>query len=818
MIVIQVSSFLSSVHGLPTDLRTTASISVGKPEEKKPRYYKPPIHRTAAVVLLFLISLNLIALVEYALRALPHVSFSPTPNDTHITKRHVPKPTVIPGARLARRGNITHYPYTTLVGDCYTIHHSTETMIVCAATPTAYLNLEATTETLDLTNATPTPIAKVDPSTAKVFSTSVGKPTSDLYLKPVAATQILSPPPIPSAKAEPSVETITTLTQVTMPTTQPKSDYTDRKTSQNVVVQQESIQPESNDNKTPSPLIQAATTVLILPTLTTTVSAAAANSDVTILLKTVTIHTSALSPPSSTISESPSTTQAKPSSQPTILNSDRPLTLLKGNSQYYFIMGYLPVLLAVILRMVLGYFYDAMKMMEPFHTLCNSQGVKAKDFFWINYLSANDNFAPFAAMLSGHWTMLWTSIIYTAAQTLSPFAAELLHVEYGRWSDGRIIVSGHSLWINETIARVLQGLLTFICIMLVNVYMLLRAQKGGVYNDPSSIVSIASLLHHPEALSDFQRLDISASKNETLRQLDGRRYKLDEYYTLEGTKRYGIISLPDTSNSRNPIYTLLPSTSSQPTSPQYSNRKTYHILNALLMFLTSGLLILIIIYYKNNDKNSFELFMDSQSFGPRFLLAIVGILIKSQWKRLERLSSVRLPFQQLLNKNHPATATNSILATRPLIPISSLFQALTKGNLLVAIIAYTTILSEILIILLPGVPFSEGQLWDAAVVTWYFCIGILSFMIIVLLIIWCIKREEEMPKEPNAIGAMILYVIGAKWRENVADCGMSGKKELSRRVRKWGWRYQLVKGVERGQGVNREVCNIESVGDRRVWD
>src|ERR1700759_1415440 len=99
-----------------------------------------------------------------------------------------------------------------------------------------------------------------------------------------------------------------------------------------------------------------------------------------------------------------------------------------------------------------------------------------------------------------------------------------------------------ALWINETVARIMQGLLAFICIMLFNVYMLLRSQKGGVYNDPSSIVGIASLLHHPETINDLNRLDVTASKKETLRRLDNRRFRLDSYYTLDGTKRYGVVS------------------------------------------------------------------------------------------------------------------------------------------------------------------------------------------------------------------------------------------------------------------------------------
>ena len=78
--------------------------------------------------------------------------------------------------------------------------------------------------------------------------------------------------------------------------------------------------------------------------------------------------------------------------------------------------------------MVMGFFYCATKLMEPFYQLANKGGVPAKDFFWINYLSSNDNKAPFIAMASGHWLMLWSSVLYGLVQLLPPFASELLHV------------------------------------------------------------------------------------------------------------------------------------------------------------------------------------------------------------------------------------------------------------------------------------------------------------------------------------------------------------------------------------------------------
>ena len=111
--------------------------------------------------------------------------------------------------------------------------------------------------------------------------------------------------------------------------------------------------------------------------------------------------------------------------------ADKPLTLVESAANYFYGI-YLPVVLAVAFQMIANYLYTATKMMEPFAMLSSSdEGIPAKDFLWINYLSANDSLEPFTAMVSGHWLMLWVSIFYTLAQVLSPLSSEMLGIYPG---------------------------------------------------------------------------------------------------------------------------------------------------------------------------------------------------------------------------------------------------------------------------------------------------------------------------------------------------------------------------------------------------
>lgn len=71
----------------------------------------------------------------------------------------------------------------------------------------------------------------------------------------------------------------------------------------------------------------------------------------------------------------------------------------------------------------------------------------------------------------------------------------------------------------------------------------LRTDQSHVYADPSSIASVASLVHHPETVQDFGELDQQSTKQEVLLKLCSRRYRLDFDQAYDGTERYAVISL-----------------------------------------------------------------------------------------------------------------------------------------------------------------------------------------------------------------------------------------------------------------------------------
>lgn len=342
----------------------------------------------------------------------------------------------------------------------------------------------------------------------------------------------------------------------------------------------------------------------------------------------------------------------------------------------------------------------------------------------------------------------------------------------------------------------MQGVLALTCVMLIAIYLLLHVSKSGVYSDPSSIASIASLIHHPGTVEDLYNIDQTASKKEILNTLSNRRYTLDTYTAADGTSRYGIISYATTTDSsthltlienlggyHTPPHTLRNSTFSPlAVTPPPRARPTKHardILQKLLLtLLTLGLLALIVYYYKNSSANGFEAFMNSQSFGPRFLLTSVALIIKSQWQRLERQACIRAPYAALRNhhrRRRDAPLPPGILARPvPLMPVSALPMALRRREADVALLAATALLAEALIILVPAVPFGAGQLWHAALASWYGCMALLGFMALVLVRVWLVGGGTEEAREKNSVGAVAVLVAESRWAEDVGRGGCVG--------------------------------------------
>ncbi|KAI9802327.1 MAG: hypothetical protein M1833_001833 [Piccolia ochrophora] len=480
--------------------------------------------------------------------------------------------------------------------------------------------------------------------------------------------------------------------------------------------------------------------------------------------------------------------QASQSTGPNRL--DRPVYALTRGK--YFVGTYLPTLMAIALRIVIGFVYATTKMLEPFYSLTSSAGAEPKDFFNINFLSTNDSLDPLLAMFSGHWLMLLTSLLYVGAGLITPFASEFMRITRFCNSDN---LCAPELRVSPTIGRVIQALLAITSLMLLAFWWLERRHRSGLYSDPSSIASMASLLHHPEVLDDLRRIPPWASKKDMEGVLAGKRYHLRSYFHPNGKERYGLVpshtyDIHGELAARHSVFEPNVDRSVRQQRYRKVSRGARDIIFALV---TVGIIVVISYYYKVGDDSGFEQFWNSQTFGPRFIMTIVGIIIHSEWKRVEREICILEPFRTL--SKGQAWAHSTILVQRTLNPITTAVTGIYRRHFFVAVVALMAVFAEALIVTLGGIPFNAGQLYRPWTYTLYLTLAILATMLLVLVAVYVRPRGPDLPRHPSTVASVMSYLCASWMLEDFAETVTLDSKTRDQNVRDMARQYTLKESI-----------------------
>lgn len=218
--------------------------------------------------------------------------------------------------------------------------------------------------------------------------------------------------------------------------------------------------------------------------------------------------------------------------------------------------------------------------------------------------------------------MLWTTVGFSVVNILESLSAEIFYMDSKYTCDNPDFRRPEHpcfpprITADPRMARIVQAVLTFVAIMTLNLLVLLWRSSSGVYSDPSSIASIASLLHHPEVLDDFRSLDPEASEKQMKDHIGYKQYKLQDYQSYDGTWRYGIT----------PVEPAVPGMVQHHSPPNFGlpSKKKLPILETCIdVFIglaMTAILGVIVAYMMDSSKSSFNNFLNSNTFGPRFIM------------------------------------------------------------------------------------------------------------------------------------------------------------------------------------------------------
>jgi uncharacterized membrane protein len=127
-----------------------------------------------------------------------------------------------------------------------------------------------------------------------------------------------------------------------------------------------------------------------------------------------------------------------------------------------------------------------------------------------------------------------------------------------------------------------------------------------------------------------------------------------------------------------------------------------------------------------------------------------------------------------------------------------MFSCLRWKHYFVAHISLIALLAECLTIALSGIPFSSAHSYKAYTVSTYLCIAIIAMMLLTIPLIALRGRDLLMPRSPDTIAAVLLYICGSPMLASFRGLSLLDAKTRNQRIVDMGriYRYGLVVGVD----------------------
>lgn len=495
----------------------------------------------------------------------------------------------------------------------------------------------------------------------------------------------------------------------------------------------------------------------------------------------------------------------------------------------YFAAVFLPTILAVVLAAPFAIIDLNAKLMQAFRALARPDGASGPDSMTLSYGSFRNFTTPVKQLFRGHPVPFLTTLLMCLSWLMAPLAAEAIGLKvHGTCSHLSISGCAVAVGVSPLPAHALIAVMAIMLALLAPLTVLLHRWDTGVSQNPWSLAEIA-LLSRTRSLRDrLERME-----EPTERELNNvfcrdrfhlgvpqpsasnwhSKDQLLRHPTLSEKQDYGlpaILPVWDDDELQPPLtppwhastisttITTLKPTPSPPTHPRVPFRPLTYASRAVFILLLIGLMALLIYYHLSHGDTPFELFMDSQQFGVKFLFAALGTLFSLFFASFFLGLSALAPFSTLSNPSSPAHRTvQAILTTPTTNPFSGACTALAQNQPLEFCAACMAVLAELLPVLLANIPYALTQTLQTHTVCTYLALGVLGAMVLVLGGTVVLVRWPDVPLDPRTVGGAVYYVAGSEGlvREVVAARGE--EREMDGRFFYGGGRVDDVGGRER---------------------
>lgn len=341
----------------------------------------------------------------------------------------------------------------------------------------------------------------------------------------------------------------------------------------------------------------------------------------------------------------------------------------------YFIGMFLPTLLAIALAIPIRILDVNAKILQPWHELTHARGAPGRASLCKDTSGWPSVTASVRSLAGGQALVFLTTLLVVASALLIPLAAEA--VAFDLRGVGCAVGSGSArncAYVLSVFGQAADATLACLALMGAAVFLVLVVLvrwRSGVGTNPWSVCGTASLALNADVRRLFTSLpagvDMGKMPASLLQSvLADHWFKLGYFYGPNGTVEYGIML--DDSRGADYVPDHLGDDVKEPQDHHAAPTKASHHLPFLMLgyagrlvflFVLCGLLALVLYYNNTGGDTPFENFMDSESFGVRFLFTGVGVIISFFWASF---FSGKLHSSPCLGRYSPfpSPATNSL--------------------------------------------------------------------------------------------------------------------------------------------------------------
>jgi hypothetical protein len=415
--------------------------------------------------------------------------------------------------------------------------------------------------------------------------------------------------------------------------------------------------------------------------------------------------------------------------------------------------------------------FASAKMMEPFYQLAKEgASATAKASVLRPYLQGGIDW-PDLNPANRYWVMFLTTVVSISSSLQASLASEAMTVQAGATCNTE---NGTKLcdpvWvINSAVVRGLQTTLILVALAIAALMWLNWNRPSGITSYPCSIASMASLLSNSdeELTESLRRIDPDAKDGVVEEALKGKLLSFKRTEAHSGLNVVGIVVQNEGVESSNRGVESDAATSGHISSSLLSRipwGKGYIFVITILHMALFGVILSFVL--AGNDIYEVNLlgadgsqhltavkwkFLDGTKFGPRFFMTlIVSFLFISFWEMVELSVRVMVPYRRLQKRNTKSRHLFTMYLHG--VPFTSMFKALWHRNWYHAFIAFITVLSYVLLVLIAGVPYNYGQIKNVSFYSSVTSLVILFIMIVgmVSLLFWQ-TGNPKMPRKPDTL-------------------------------------------------------------------